>query len=95
MKTWRKRISILLLVIVAILAIWDVIAPPDPEECSICGHLKCHAPCILNLATGEIGELELYQPNLQKVGEVAEEQAGGTFSFICPAGLWGIILFLN
>lgn len=92
MKTWLKRISIPILIIIAILIIWDVVAHPDPEDCRICGHLKCHAPCILNLATGEIGELELYQPHFQKVGEIAEEQTGGTFSFICLAGLQGIKL---
>lgn len=92
MKTWLKRISIVPLITIAILIIWDIASPPDPEDCSICGHLKCHAPCILNLATGEIGELELYQPHFRKVGEIAEEQTGGTFSFIYPAGLKGIRL---
>lgn len=91
MKTWLKRISLPLLII-AILLIRDVVTPPDPGDCSICGHLKCHAPCILNLATGEIGELGLYQPNFQEVGEIAEEQTGGTFSFIYPVGLQGIRL---
>lgn len=42
------------------------------------------------MATGEIGELELY--HFKKVGKIAEEQTGGTFSFICPAGLQGIKL---
>lgn len=92
MKTWLKRISIQLLAIIAILIIWNRVAPPDSDNCSICGHLKCHAPCILNLATGEIGELELYQPHFQKVGEIAEEQTGGTFSLIYTAGLPGIRL---
>lgn len=92
MKTWLKRISIVLLITISILMIWDMAAPPDPEDCSICGHLKCHAPCILNLATGEIGEMELYQPHFRKVGEIAEDQTGGTFSFIYLAGLQGIRL---
>ena len=92
MKTWLKRNSILLLAIIASYAIWNVVTPPNPKDCSICGHLKCHAPCILNLATGEIGELELYKPHFRKVGEIAEEQTGGTFSFIFPAGLQGIRL---
>lgn len=92
MKTWLKKISITLLLVAMILIVWNVVAPPASEDCSICGHLKCHAPCILNLATGEIGELELYQPHFQKVGEIAEEQTGGTFSFIYPAGLQGIRL---
>ena len=92
MKTWLKRMSISLLAVVTILIILDIPAPTAPEDCSICRHIKCHAPCILNLATGEIGELELYQPHDKKVGEIAEEQNGGTFSFIYFAGLRGIRL---
>lgn len=92
MKTWLNRFSVLLLTVIAIITVWDAATPPDSEDCSICGHLKCHAPCILNLATGEIGELELYQPHFRKVGEIAEKQTGGTFSFIYPAGLQGIRL---
>lgn len=92
MKTWLKRISVLFAAVITIITVWYVTAPPAPVDCSLCGHLKCHAPCILNLATGEIGELELYQPHFRKVGEIAEEQTGGTFSFICPAGLQGIRL---
>lgn len=92
MKMWLKRASITLFAIIAILSIWGVVAPPDPENCSICGHIKCHAPCLLNLSTGEIGELELYQPHELKVGEIAENQTGGTFSFIYSAGLQAIRL---
>lgn len=92
MKMWLERNSILLLAVIAIYAVWNVVTPPDPKDCSICGHLKCHAPCILNLAAGEIGELELYQPHFRKVGEIAEDQTGGTFSLIYPAGLQGIKL---
>ena len=78
--------------VIAVITVRNAAMPPNPEDCSICGHLKCHAPCLLNLATGEIGELELYQPHYQKVGEIAEEQTGGTFSFIYLSGLQGIRL---
>ncbi len=69
--------------------LWYTISA-ETNECVICAHIKCHAPCILNLSTGEIGELELYQPHATKVGEIANGQNGGTFSFIRPAGLRGI-----
>ena len=75
-----------------ILLVWDVSAPLYPEDCSVCGHPKAHAPCILNLATGEIGELELYQPHFAMTGEISDTQRGGTFSFIYAAGLTGIKL---
>ena len=68
---------------------WRIV-PVDTNQCVICRHFKSHAPCILNLATGEIEELALYGPNASKVGEIADEQIGGTFSLIRPLGLQGI-----
>lgn len=92
MKTWQIIASVFCLLTIAIISVVNAAGPVDSQDCSICGHLKCHAPCILNLATGEIGELELYMPHDQQVGEIAEEQAGGTFGFISTAGLQGIKL---
>lgn len=92
LKIWRNIFSALCLLAIAIIAIVNVIELFSTEDCSICGHLKCHAPCILNLSTGEIEELELYMPHDQEVGELADEQTGGTFSFISVAGLHGIKL---
>lgn len=89
MKTWQSIVSVFCLLSVAIISVAIVVVPVDSQDCSICGHLKCHAPCILNLATGEIGELELYMPHDQQVGEIAEEQSGGTFGFISAAELQG------
>ena len=42
----------------------------------MCANLPHHAPCIINLNTGELLEL-------------AEEQLGGTFSFVRGAGVEG------
>ena len=92
MKIWLKRISVLLLIILGIWFVWDVATQPKKEECSICEHPKAHAPCILNLSTGEITELELFQPHFTKTGEISDQQTGGTFSFIQAAGLTGIKL---
>ena len=33
---------------------------PEPERCSLCDDLSRHAPCIINLSTGEKLELDVY-----------------------------------
>lgn len=62
---------------------------PEPERCSLCGDLSLHAPCIINLSTGEKLELDVYEPHPFLVGEIAEEQRGGYFSFVRGAGVEG------
>lgn len=62
---------------------------PEPERCSLCDDLPRHAPCIINLSTGEKLELEVYEPHPFLVGEIAEEQLGGYFCIIRGAGVEG------
>lgn len=62
---------------------------PEPERCSLCDDLSRHAPCLVNLSTGEKIELEIYEPHPFLVGEIAEEQRGGYFSFVRGAGAEG------
>ena len=90
MKIWQIIASVLCLLTLAIISVVNAVVSAGSQDCSICGYIKCHAPCILNLATGEMGELELYMPHDREVGEIAEEQPGGTFGFISAAGLHGI-----
>ena len=89
MKIWLKRISAISLIALLLCAAWQRLMPPSSEECSICRFIKSHAPCLLNLSTGELGELALYEPHRTKVGELAEVQQGGTFSFFYAAGAKG------
>lgn len=79
-------LGIALLVLLCVCAIARV---PEPEQCSLCGDLSRHAPCIINLSTGEKLELDVYEPHPFLVGEIAEEQSGGYFSFIRGAGAEG------
>ncbi len=58
--------------------------------CPICSGLRCHAPCLINLYTGEIGEIALYDPNPFKTGELAQVQRDGYFSFFFAAGIPGV-----
>ena len=89
MKIWRNIFSSLCLLAIAILTIVNLVEHTASEDCVVCGYIKCHAPCILNLATGEIDELQLYMPHDQIVGEIAAEQTGGTFAFMSAAGVYG------
>ena len=64
---------------------------PEPDRCSVCDYIPSHAPCLVNLNTGEVGEIALYEPHRTLVGEIAEEQRGGYFSFMSVAGLRGYL----
>ena len=61
----------------------------EPDKCSLCDNLSCHAPCIVNLSTGEILELSVYEPHPFTAGALAEEQRTGYFAFIQGAGISG------
>ena len=89
MKTWLIKFCVVLLVIsVVSLPIWKK-EPPEPERCSLCDYIKCHAPCIVSLGTGKAGELALYQPHDTLVGEISETSCNSIFTFVYPAGLSG------
>lgn len=60
---------------------------PDPEVCAVCGGARYHAPCLVDLSTGEVGELTVYDPHRSLMGEIEETQPTGTFSLVPCAGL--------
>ena len=65
---------------------------PEPEVCALCGSgsgISYHAPVVVNLSTGESGELRVYDPDPYRRNEIAEEQSTGTFSFLYVAGIMG------
>ena len=63
-----------------------------PERMQFVWESKTPCSLFFNLATGEIGELELFQPHFTKTGVISVTQTGGSFSFIYAAGLTGIKL---
>ena len=67
------------------------VSAPEPERCSVCDYIPSHAPSLVNLNTGEVGEIALYEPHHTLVGEIAEEQRGGYFRFMSVAGLQGYL----
>lgn len=68
----------------------SMLTTPEPERCTLCGTdgdgLRYHAPCLVNLATGEMGELTAYDPHRTLVGEIAEHQQTGVMCFQPCAG---------
>ena len=84
-----KKPTIICVAILLLLSACSSNIIPEPERCSLCDDLSRHAPCLVNLSTGEKIELEIYEPHPFLVGEIAEEQRGGYFSFVRGAGAEG------
>lgn len=40
----------------------SLVLAPEPEHCVVCS-VKYHAPALLDLSTGELGEMEVYSPH--------------------------------
>ena len=59
-------------------AFWEqILIAPEPEECMVCDNLqgpRFHAPCLLELSTGKLTELEIYEPCYRYSGELAPTQ---------------------
>ena len=75
-------------------ALWaDMADLPDPERCALCGpRVPYPAPCLLDLSTGQVGEMTVYLHHPTKPGEVApmDKQPTGTFNYVSCIGLPGI-----
>lgn len=84
-----KKFVLLCIALFIILMIYTSGPASEPERCALCDDLARHAPCIINLNTGEKVELNVYEPHPFLVGEIADEQPGGYFSFVRGAGVEG------
>lgn len=86
----RKKIFSFLAIFAMIAILLGLLyANCEPERCALCGFIKSHAPCLVNVKTGEVEEMALYEPHYTLVGEIAEEQTDSTFSFVDIAGARG------
>ena len=85
----KKYVISIIAVILILVLVHAILPASEPERCAICDSIPMHAPALINLATGEVGELAVYDPHPFKVAELNEYQQGGTFSFIYAAGLNG------
>ena len=85
----KKTAKIILGVFAIVFALWGVVAYFAPGQCTLCNFIKSHAPCIVNMQTGEVQELDLYFPHTTLVGEIADVQESSIFSFVSAAGATG------
>ena len=93
MKTWQKKCK--LIAILALCVVHAIIAGSalfnnlyEPKRCALDGYgMKYHAPVILDLATGELAEMEVYDPHPYLVGENAEEQTTDHMGLSMTAGI--------
>ncbi len=80
LKMWQKILSLLLIVSMATLV---GCSQQEQKECCLCSSFRYHAPCLIDLETGDLKELELYFPHPTLVAELADPQPEqGTFSFV-------------
>lgn len=80
-------ILLLMALLLTILAMWYYFN--YPSRCVLCDSPSYHAPCLVNLATGEVGELTVYDPHPYQKDAFWIHPESGTFSFLECAGLQG------
>ena len=85
----KKAAKIAAAILVVAIVIGIGISNMEPAQCPLCEFIKSHAPCIVNMQTGEVQELDLYFPHETLVGEIAAEQDSSIFSFVSAAGAKG------
>lgn len=86
-----KRIFVTLSILVLLLTGCNT-DTPEPVECALCDAFPRHAPCIVNLNTGDLYEPVIYQPHHTKVAELSDEQYGGYMSLVHFGDISGILL---
>lgn len=71
-------------------ALWKAMTElPAPEKCALCsGGRQYHAPCLINLSTGQMGEMQVYTygPTGQGKLDPREAQFSGMYAFQSCAG---------
>ena len=80
LKMLQKILSLLLIASMATLV---GCSRQEQKECCLCSSFRYHAPCLIDIETGDLKELELYFSHPTLVAELADPQPEqGTFSFV-------------
>lgn len=89
MKMWLKILSVIL--VIAIAATVMLLFTKVEKECCLCSSFRYHAPCLIDLETGDLIELDLYFPDDKLVAELENPQPemGATFSFVSLGNVSG------
>lgn len=88
MKMWQKILSGVLIIVAAAAAVLGFSL--GQKECCLCSSFRYHAPCLIDLKTGKLIELDLYFPHESLVAELADPQPErGIFSFVSIGNVSG------
>ena len=88
-KTWIFRLAALFCILFVAFLIVDAISGPDePDFCALCHGAPLHAPGLLNIETGNLTELRIYEPHPHKAGELATSQQGGYMGISMSGGVY-------
>ena len=88
----KKWIIVLCAVFAVALVFISIVSPnQEQKDCCLCDSFRFHAPCLIDLETGDLIELDLYFPHETKVAELAEvqEDMSSTFSFVRLGNITG------
>lgn len=89
LKPWVIRLFVLLTVLwFGFLLIDAVFIVDEPDFCALCHAAPIHAPCLLNIETGNLTELRIYEPHPHLAGELAATQQGGYLGISMSGGVW-------
>ena len=61
-KMWFMKkyiLSVIAVILILLCLIW-LLPTQESDQCAICDSIPMHAPALVNLATGEVGELAVY-----------------------------------
>ena len=87
----KKWIIVLCAVFAVALVFISIVSPnQEQKDCCLCDSFRYHAPCLIDLETGDLIELDLYFPHETKVAELASSQPKmETFMFVHLGNITG------
>ena len=95
MRIWRKKVSKLVPIFISfvvlaagmLIHISEASRANNTFRCRICEGLPFHAPCLIDLSTGDVLELSVFDNDPVRQGELSDIQSTGNFSFTMSGGM--------
>ena len=80
----HTRIIVIAISAIAVITLTVVATflPYETEFCHLCDQIPCHAPCLLNIHTGNLLELSIYDSDPAISKQLAKTQTGGHMEII-------------
>ncbi len=85
----KKYVFIMIPAILILICLIIVMPALDPARCRLCESIPYHAPCLIDLATGEVGELAVYDSDPNIPGKLSDVQQSGILSITSICGHMG------